>query len=176
MRATQQFRLRPSAETRGRRRYIRRRNILQLLSTLLAVMSVAGSATAEIRSLPVPAVTVYPGETITAAMLTEKQFTGTAQSLNAAVASPQLIVGQVAKRTLLAGRSIPLNSVKPADVVKQGMLTAAVFKSGGLVISTTAVALESGMPGEVIEARNPETGIVIRATVEADGTLLMGAP
>jgi flagella basal body P-ring formation protein FlgA len=131
---------------------------------------------AEIRSLPVPAVTIYPGETISVTMLTEKSFTGTPQSLNAAVAVPETIIGQVAKRTLLAGRVIPLNSVKPPDVIKQGTLTAAVFKSNGLTISTYAVALRSGMAGDIIEARNPETGVTIRAVAQADGTLLMGAP
>lgn len=149
--------------------------LLYWLPLLLAAF-VTVSAQAEIRSLPAPTVTIYPGEIITSSMLTEKKFTGTTQSLNSAVASPQSILGQVAKRTLLAGRAIPLNSVKPADAIKQGALTAAVFKSDGLTISTTAVALQSGVTGDVIAARNPETGIVIRAMVQADGTLLMGTP
>jgi flagella basal body P-ring formation protein FlgA len=135
-----------------------------------------GAANAEIRSLPVPSLTIYPGETITAAMLTEKKFAGSAQSLNAAVTSAGAIIGMTAKRTLLPGRLIPPNAVKPADLVKQGALTAAVFRSAGLTISTYAVALRSGVEGDIIEARNPETGVVLRAVVQADGTLLVSAP
>lgn len=143
---------------------------------LALVSSQIEAAHAEIRSLPVPTLTIYPGETITSAMLTEKKFSGPAQSLNAAIASRDAIIGMTAKRTLLPGRFIPTNAVKPADSVKQGALTAAVFKSAGLTISTYAVALRSGVEGDVIEARNPDTGVTLRAMVQADGTLLVSGP
>jgi flagella basal body P-ring formation protein FlgA len=46
-----------------------------------------------------------------------------------------------------------------------------VFKSEGLTITGVAIALQNGSVGDVISARNIDSGITVKGTVQADGTL-----
>jgi flagellar basal body P-ring formation protein FlgA len=83
------------------------------------------------------------------------------------------IVGKVAKRTLLPGQPIPLNAVKEADIVRSGKPVTLVFAAGGLVITARGLALQSGGAGETVSIQSHETGVVLRGTVQPDGTIRM---
>ncbi|MGC2395473.1 MAG: flagellar basal body P-ring formation chaperone FlgA, partial [Rhodomicrobium sp.] len=74
-------------------------------------------------------------------------------------------------RTLLPGQAIPKVAVREAYVIFQGKTIQVIFHSGTVTITGVAYALESGSAGELISARNPDSGIVIRGIVQPDGSL-----
>ncbi len=120
--------------------------------------------------LPAVKVIVYPGDTITAEMIVLKPAPQTF-GLGAIVTEKQSLVGRIARRTLLPGRPIPKNAIREPYAVQQGKTVPLIFQSGTITISGVALALESGSAGEVVNARNPDSGIVIRAVIQADGSL-----
>ena len=117
---------------------------------------------------------VYPGETVEAVALRQVVLRQGKQAPDAVALSATDIEGKVARRTLLPGRYIPLSSVREAYVVEQGAAVQAVFASGPLVISATAVTLEPGSPGDLVKVRNIDSGKVLSGTVMADGSIRIG--
>jgi flagella basal body P-ring formation protein FlgA len=70
---------------------------------------------------------------------------------------------------------VPVNAIREPYLVNQGKLALVLFENGGLTITTQAVALQNGGAGDVVTLRNPDSGLVIRGTVENDGTVRLGA-
>lgn len=132
-------------------------------------------ACAEVRSLPVLTVTLYPGDAISPSLLAEKRFTGNARVFTGFVQLPREIDGKFARRTIVAGLPIARTAIKDRDVVFQGTAALAVLDMRGMVISTTLVPLESGAAGQAIRARNPDSGLTVTAIAQDDGTLRVGA-
>ncbi|MGO9461247.1 MAG: flagellar basal body P-ring formation chaperone FlgA [Rhodomicrobium sp.] len=121
-------------------------------------------------AIPAVKVTVYPGEIITAEMIVLRagvQLPG----LGPVVTDRQSLIGKAARRTLLPGLPIPKNAIREPYVVLQGKTVSLVFQSGNITITGVALALESGSAGDVINARNPDSGVVIRGLIQADGSL-----
>ncbi len=128
-----------------------------------------------IELLPVAAVTIYPGDTIGENMLTDGRFpAGTSAGLPVVAARTEL-VGKVARRTLLPGRLIARNVVGEPELVARGKIVSAVYEQGGLTITTSVLALQSGALDEAIQVRNIDSGKVIVATVRADGSVRVAA-
>jgi len=126
--------------------------------------------------LPVPVMTIYPGDPIDDAMLADEIFPmGTAESSPFAP-SRRALVGKVARRTLLPGKPIPLAGVADPELVRRGVPIEVSFASGGLQISTVATALQSGSLGARIQLRNPESGRIITGSVQADGSVRVNEP
>jgi flagella basal body P-ring formation protein FlgA len=46
-----------------------------------------------------------------------------------------------------------------------------VFQSGNITITGVAQAAESGSAGEIVSARNPDSGALVRGVVQPDGSL-----
>lgn len=134
---------------------------------------VASAATAAEFVLPVPRVTVYPGDVITDAMLVDHEFRGT--DVKGYATTRDMLVGKLSRQTLLPNRPIAATAVREPFAIKQGEPAVVVFISGGLVISGTAIPLQAGSAGEVISLRNTESGTTIRGKVQADGTVRVGA-
>lgn len=147
-----------------------------LLIPAFGAVLLISPAVAETRSLPVPSVTLYPGDTITAQNIGLKNFNGSQSIWRNYVLEQAALEGKLARRTLIAGAPIALAAIKDEDVVKRGIATRAVFRAGGLEITALLMPLASGASGEVIEARNMESGLTISATAMADGSLLVGPP
>jgi len=124
-------------------------------------------------SLPVPTITIYPGETIKDTVLAEREFPRSAGDM-AVVRDVGALVGKVARRTLLPGRLVPLNAVEEARLVLRGETTRIVFEAEGLVISTLVTPLESGGAGDRVRARNLDSGLVVVGVVQDDGSLRVG--
>jgi flagella basal body P-ring formation protein FlgA len=135
----------------------------------------AGTADAETQQLPVPKLTIYPGDAITIDALTVKSFPLQADT-GAVVQTPQALIGKVARRTLVAGKPIPLAYVRDREVIQKGKPVRVVFASGGLTISGVAVPLQPGGVGDVLSLRNVDSGTVIKGIVEADGTVRVAGP
>ncbi len=144
---------------------------------ILAVMIVLGAAAARAEDVivAVPSVTIYPGDVVGDEQLIERAFAPGTLGKFAIAQDRSMLVGKVARRTLLPGKPIPLNGVKDPDVVSRGGSALAIYKSGGLTISLVVQPLRAGGVGDIIEARNMDSGKIIRGAIQADGTLRVGA-
>jgi flagella basal body P-ring formation protein FlgA len=146
-------------------------SIARGVAAALVVLAFARAAVAEERRLPVPAVTIHPGEVIKDEMVTERGFApnllGVAQFIDARPA----LVGRMARRTLLPGQPIPTNAVEEPWTIARGTIVKVIVEDSGLSIVTYGSALQSGATGAIIQVRNTDTGVIIRGTVQPDGTI-----
>lgn len=126
--------------------------------------------------LPVPRITIYPGNVITDEMLIDKSFRGQSTDTRGLATNRAALVGKVARGTLLPNVPVSSGAVREPFAVLQGQPAVVIFKSGALLISATAVPLQPGSSGDVISLRNTDSGTTIRGTVQPDGTVRVGMP
>ncbi|WP_281024045.1 flagellar basal body P-ring formation chaperone FlgA [Microvirga flavescens] len=150
------------------------KNPLKYIFVVLAAVAGAQAAVAQERMLPVPTITIYPGDEIRAGMLRERSFPLGYQPRGAVIDTPLAVVGKTARRTLLPGEAIPVNAVDDPKIVSRGVPTQIVFEEGGLSITAMGSPLQSGGLGEQIRVRNTDTGRIILGTVQADGRIRIG--
>jgi flagella basal body P-ring formation protein FlgA len=147
------------------------RHFAAMVALVAGVLAAADASAAQIEILPVASVTIYPGDTITDGMIADGRFAEGTTAAYPVVATRAELTGKVARRTLLPGRLIARNSVGVPDLVQKGAIVPAIFESGSLVITTSVIALQSGVLDEAIQARNVDSGKVIVGSVQADGSL-----
>lgn len=144
---------------------------------MAAALFIAGAipavATTSRAVLPVVSIGVYPGDTLTAEMVLDRELVVRAVALRSFAATRDAVVGKVARRALAAGQPIPLQSLRDPHAFKEGQSVTIVYGDGGLMIQGVAVALEPGVVGQQVRMRNAETGITVRGTVRGDGTVTM---
>jgi flagellar basal body P-ring formation protein FlgA len=157
-------------------RYGRGLQAVGIVVALAMAMLGAGAALAATLDLPVPRVTIYPGDTISADQLADRAFLAHTVTRSSVFDDRQALIGKVARRTLLPGQPVAVHAVRDPYLVNQGKSSLVIFESGGLTITTQAIALQNGGAGDVITLRNPDSGTVIQGTVEHDGTVRVGAP
>ena len=145
--------------------------IVRGLAAALLVLVSARLAVADERRLPVPAVSIRAGELIKDDMITERIFDQNALGVAMFVDGRQVLVGRMARRALLPGQPIPTNSVEDPWTIARGAMVKVVVEDSGLSIVTYGAAMQSGAPGALITVRNTDTGVIIRAIVQADGTV-----
>jgi flagella basal body P-ring formation protein FlgA len=138
------------------------------------VLAAAAFMPAAAEELPVTTVTIYPGDPIGEGMLTEAKFPDGTSFKLPVVAAREDLVGKVARRTILPGRLIARNSVAEPELVTKGTVVAAVYSDGPLTITTSVLALQSGALGAAVQVRNIDSGKVIVASVQGDGTVKVG--
>ncbi len=149
------------------------RNKTLRIGTAIALCFPAGALAYDAGSAAVFAalrVTAYAGDTITSEMVVLLPA-GHQPVLGGIVTDKESVVGKMARRALLPGQPIPKNALRDPYIVRQGKTVRVVFQSGSITITGVALALESGSKGEIINARNPDSGIIIRGAVQADGSL-----
>jgi len=142
-----------------------RRGAALFAATLLFAPPLA----AEPHGLPVPAQVIYPGDRITDAMLVDSQDGGAPQPN--VLWDRAEIVGKVARRTLLPGRPIPPIAVEEPRAISMGALVTLIYQQDGLSIVATAQALQNGYAGQVVQARNLDSGVVVTGIVQSDGSI-----
>ena len=152
----------------------RRRRILAALGILLLTGAPQGDAAAAGLSIPVPSTTIYPGEIIDDGMITERSVQPAQLGRLVIVPDRSELIGKVARRTLLPGRPVPVVAVAEPDLIPRGAPVALVFREGGLTIRAQAMSLEAGSAGDVIKVRNLDSGLIIKAIVQTDGTVRVG--
>ena len=145
--------------------------IVRGLAAALLVLASVRLAVADERRLPVPAVAIRAGELIRDDMITERIFDPNALGVAMFIEGRQTIVGRMARRGLLPGQSIPTNSVEDPWTIARGAMVKVVVEDSGLSIVTYGSAMQSGAPGSLITVRNTDTGVIIRAIVQPDGTV-----
>ena len=150
---------------------------LSLAAALAAVFFVSAGVpqplAAQLVTLPVPAVTIYPGSIIQAGDLTDRTFVQS-EIATGYVDSIAMLVGKVARRTLLPDHPIPPMAIDNVDLVKRGTSVQLVFQQSGLLITAYAAPLEDGSAGDVIRVRNIDSGAVVVGVVQPDGTVRVG--
>ncbi len=143
-----------------------------VVSLSLCVMTINETVAREIVKLPVPAVMIYPGDTIDAGMLREQGFYKKSVTNLSIVRRADDVIGLEARRTLFPGKPIPMNAVQDPVVIKRGESALLLFKADGLEIRAIVEAQESGAVGQNIRVRNPDTGLNVLGKVQEDGSLL----
>jgi flagellar basal body P-ring formation protein FlgA len=155
------------------------RSQLRLARSFAAALAVcagmAGAAAAESQQLPVPKVTLYPGDAIGGEVLTVKSF-AVQTDFGPVIRAPEALIGKVARRTLIAGKPIPAAYIRDREVIQKGKPVRVVFSTGGLTISSVAIPLQAGGVGDMLSLRNPDSGTIIKGVVEADGTIRVAGP
>lgn len=157
---------------------MRHRRALQAVGIVIALAVTlvgASAALAQNLDLPVPRVTIYPGDTITSDQLMDRAFIANSVTRSSIFDDKQALVGKVARRTLLPGAPVQINAVRDPYLVNQNRTSLVVFQNAGLTITTQAIALENGGAGDMVKLRNPDSGVVIQGIVEPDGTVRLGA-
>ena len=144
-------------------------------ASVAACLLAVGSPAAAQDTVVVPKQVIYPGEALTANLVSEVRFNRKRSILSSVAVLPEDVEGKVARRTLLPGRMIPLNSLREAYTVEAGKPVPVVFVDGGMEISVTGVPLQPGSAGDVIRVRNIDSGAVLIGTVMADGTVRVSA-
>jgi len=151
--------------------------VAALRAALLAVGALASSipyaGAAQLVTLPVPTVTIYPGQLIEAERLTDHTFVQS-QIGSGYLDAEEKLIGKLAKRTLLPGHPIPENAVGEVDLVTRGTSVQLVFKQDGLTITAYASPLQDGSAGDVIRVRNTDSGGTVVGVVQPDGTVRVG--
>ena len=143
------------------------------LAVLAGLAGACGSAfAAESALLPVPSFTIYPGDVIRDAAISNRDFGQNYQPSRYGVVTDRTsIIGKLARRTLLPGAPIPLNATMEPKVITAGAKIRIVFEEAGLMISTYASALQPGAVGDVVSVRNIESGLTVSGIVQADGSV-----
>ena len=151
------------------------KHLFHLALTACAV-ALAGfqAVRAEERVLPVPSVTIYPGDTINESMLKDRTFPENYRYRTAVIESPRVLAGKMARRTLLPGEPIPMNAVDDPKLVTRGVQTQIMFEEGGLSIMGIGIPLQSGTLGETIQVKNVDSGRIITGRVQPDGRIRIG--
>ena len=127
-------------------------------------------------SIPVPRITLYPGDAIRSDHIIDRVFSARSRQGSAVHRNREEVIGKVARRTLLPGQPIPVNAVREPFLVVQGRTVQIVFREGPLTITGYAVALQSGGSGEMIRVRNVDSGTIVKGVIEPDGSIRVGAP
>ncbi len=150
------------------------------IRTLFAAASLAGGmavpAIAAGLTLPVPTTTIYPGEIIDESMVSELSVQPSQIGRAMVVPDRAKLIGKVARRTLLPGRPVPVIAVADPDLVARGATVEIVFQEGGMTILAQAMSLEAGSAGDSIRVRNLDSGLIVTAKVQPDGTVRVGVP
>ncbi len=126
----------------------------------------------ELVPLPVPAVSIDPGQIIRTDHLTSIRVRD--RSLNGKyLTSADQLIGRQARRRLIAGRPVASRDIRDPSMIEEGEAVTIVYRHGGLMLRTFGEALESGSRGDPIRVRNIESENVIRGIVEAPGVVLV---
>lgn len=123
--------------------------------------------------MPVPTRSIFPGESLFASDFILKLFIVNEALRKSYVFEQQQFERMEATRTLQAGKPVLLRWIRTAEDVRKGQPTKTLYSSATIEIQGMLVPLSGGSVGQMVEARNPASGSVVRALVMDDGTLLV---
>jgi flagella basal body P-ring formation protein FlgA len=127
-------------------------------------------AAAQEAHVPTPKAVIYPGDLILDEMLVDVP-NASRDGSGPFVDSRSLIVGRVARLTLLPGHAIPFSGISNRKLVSNGAEVKLVFPEGDLLIMTTGAALQDGLIGDIVRVRNNDSGVTVSGTVQPDGSV-----
>jgi flagella basal body P-ring formation protein FlgA len=142
---------------------------IPLLCAFCAPVGLAQEASA-----PAPKGVIYPGDVIRDDMLADLPQGGVRDGGGPFVEDRALIVGKIARLTLLPGHAIPFAGVSNRKVVANGAEVRLVYAEGDLLIMTSGAALQDGSIGDVVRVRNSDSGVTVSGAVQPDGSVKVG--
>jgi flagellar basal body P-ring formation protein FlgA len=155
-------------------RFFARNNNRRRFAAPVLFMALFASPACAGNVLPVPSVTIYPGDVIKQNWIVERDFGSGGPMRGAAIDTPMGLIGKVARHTLLPGLPIATNAVSEPRRIVDGQKVRLIFEQDGLIIETYAAALQAGGAGDVISVRNIDSGTTVSGTVQTDGTVRVG--
>ena len=120
--------------------------------------------------VPTPKAVIYPGDLILDDMLVDVPDAARDGS-GPFFDSRSLIVGKMARLTLLPGHAIPFSGVSNRKLVSNCAEVKLVFSESGLLITTTGSALQDGSIGDIVRVRNDDSGVTVSGAVQPDGSV-----
>jgi flagella basal body P-ring formation protein FlgA len=149
-----------------------RQAVLCFMAMALAFLYADISLAEEVRVLPVPSITIYPGDIIRDSWLVDRDFvTNPLSSRDGVIDSHQALVGKIARRTLLPGTPIQATAVTEPRLISSGAKVKVIYSEGGMTISTYGSALQNGGAGDIVSIRNLDSGLTISGVVQPDGSV-----
>jgi len=150
-------------------------SLLPALLVVAACVAASGMADAAnvVRTVYVPRGVIYPGDVITMDALVQGRFVRDDASPPVFGENADDLVGKVARRTLMRGELVPNSAVRQQDLIIQGRPYKLTYRSEFVSIVGTGIPLQSAAAGQMVSVRNPDTGLVIKARVEEDQTLVV---
>lgn len=124
--------------------------------------------------LPVPKVTIHPGQEINHQDLIIRRFPSRTTQQFVVATDRQQLHGMIARRTLLPGQPVPSTAVEAQVLVKRGEPARLVFQEQGLVIMMQVEAMQSAGAGKTVRVRNIDSGLIVTGIVQPDGTIRTG--
>jgi flagella basal body P-ring formation protein FlgA len=146
--------------------------IRAVLPLFLAVSSWTAAAAGDLGVAVVPATIIYPGQEIDAGQVRVVDVTNP-NLIEGYARSVDQVQGMVTTRTLLPGRTIMLSALRKPFTVKRGDKALLIYDNGSLRITASGTPLADANTGDLIRARNTDSGVIISGTVMADGTILV---
>lgn len=107
---------------------------------------------------------VMPGETITEGDIAWVRLPQR-RLLKNMVRSKQALVGMTPRRTLAVNRPVRLNDLQRPLLVKKGGQVSVTYRTGNLIITSLARALENGSRGDVIRIMNTRSNQALEGVV-----------
>ena len=145
---------------------------LIVLGERQASLRVAGQVL-EMREVAVLTRSIGRGETLGASDVTLERRPREVLPPDALTQSREA-VGQVAQRSLSAGGVLRMDDTAPPDLVRRGEAVAIVFETGGVSLTLTGIANETGRLGAVVTVTNPTSKKVLQGTVAGPGRVSVG--
>lgn len=143
-------------------------------AAILAAKTLFGPALAfaagSLGTAVVPSAIIYPGQEISGDRIQVVEVTNPNLTGDYARTSAE-VVGLIAKSTLLPGRTIPVSSLRQPFAMTRGSTVRLTFSIGNMTISAAGSPLVDAAVGDVIRARNLDSGVIVSGTVMADGTI-----
>lgn len=146
--------------------------IRAVLPLLLAASSWATASADDFGVAVVPSTIIYPGQEIDAGQVRVVDVTNP-NLIEGYARSVGEVQGMVTTRTLIPGRTIMLSALRKPYTVKRGDKALLIYDNGTLRITASGVPLADANTGDLIRARNTDSGVIISGTVMADGTILV---
>lgn len=112
---------------------------------------------------------VAPGAVLSAANATEAEVDWAADSATI-LGHPDLWMGQVAARQLIAGQALRQSMVRPPQLFQAGARVKVVARGAGYAITSSGQATTSGGVGQTVRVKM-DNGRVINGIVSEDGTV-----
>lgn len=135
-----------------------------------ALLGVTQPAAAQMGFAVVPTAIIYPGEVISRSRVEEVEVTNPNLAGDYARSIDE-VDGLVSKKTLLPGRTISVSALRAPFAMTRGATVRLTFSIGNMTISAAGTPLADGSVGDVIRARNLDSGVIVSGTVMDDGTI-----
>lgn len=144
---------------------------LGLSGLILLCLGSLAYADDAVRTVFVPRNVIYPGDMITEDALVERNVRVNSENSAVFGENPKDLIGKVARRTLMKNEYVPRSAIREQDVVRQGRPYKVIYNSQSLSIVGEGIPQQAGSVGETISVRNPASGVLFKARVQADQTL-----